>query len=50
MAANDDATQASWILQGRQPVRVVVESLADRAAFEGATDIPVVYIADLAEN
>ena len=50
MAADDDATQVNWILRGRQPMRVVVESLADRGAFEGATDIPVVYNADLAEN
>jgi ferredoxin len=43
----DDAAQTRWILQGRKMTRVVVESLADVAAFERVSDLPVVYLADL---
>jgi ferredoxin len=46
---NDDA-QAKWILQGRKPARIVVESLADRAAFERVCDLPVVHLAELGED
>ena len=44
------ATQAAWILQRRRPARIVVESPADRDAFESVCDIPVVHLADLAED
>jgi hypothetical protein len=49
LAPGDDA-QAKWILQGRKPGRIVVESLADRAAFERVCDLPVVHLAELGED
>ena len=48
--AGDDDAQAKWILQGRQPARIVVEGLADRAAFERVCDLPVVHLAELGED
>lgn len=45
----DDAP-AKWILQGRKPARIVVESLADLAAFERVCDLPVVHLAELGED
>ena len=50
LVAGDDPIQARWILKGRKASRIVVETLADRAAFERVTELPVVHIADLAEN
>ena len=50
LAAGDDATQTKWILQGSKATRIVVETLADRAAFERVSELPVVHVADLAEN
>lgn len=44
-----DIEQAYWIMKGRAVKRVVVEDLADRAAFEAA-GMPVVHIADLADS
>jgi heterodisulfide reductase subunit C len=41
---------AKWILQGRKPARIVVESLADLAAFERVCDLPVVHLAELGED
>jgi hypothetical protein len=49
LAAGDDV-QAKWLLQGRKPARIVVESLADRTAFERVSDLPVVYLAELGED
>lgn len=49
MAAGD-GVQAQWLLQGRKPGRIVVESLADRAAFERVCDLPVVHLAELGED
>lgn len=46
----DDYAQAKWILKGRQPSRIVVESLADRAAFERVCQVPVVHLAELGED
>lgn len=48
-AAGDDV-QAKWLLKGRKPARIVVESLADRAAFERVCDLPVVHLAELGED
>jgi ferredoxin len=48
--AGDDDGQAKWILQGRRPARIVVESLADRAAFRRVCDVPVVHLAELGED
>ena len=48
--SDGDDAQAKWILQGRQPARIVVESLADRAAFERVCDLPVVHLAELGED
>ena len=50
LAAGDDDAQAKWILQGRKPARIVVESLADLAAFSRVCDIPVVHVAELGED
>ncbi len=41
--------EVRWMLQGRRPARIFVESLADRAVFMRACDIPVLHIAELAE-
>ena len=49
-APGGDDAQAKWILKGRQPARIVVESLADRAAFERVCDLPVVHLAELGED
>lgn len=50
VAADGDATQAKWLLQGRRPARIVVESLADRSALQGVTDIPVLHVAELVQE
>ena len=50
LAAGDDTTQAQWLLQGRRPARIVVESLADRAALQRVTELPVVHLAELGED
>jgi NAD-dependent dihydropyrimidine dehydrogenase PreA subunit len=42
------AEQARWILEGRAPTRVVVESEQDRAPFARALRVPVVHLAELA--
>lgn len=45
-----DATEARWMLQGRRPARIVVESLADRAVVAAVTELPVLHLAELAED
>ena len=50
LAAGDDTTQAQWLLQGRKPARIVVESLADRAALQRVSELPVVHLAELGED
>lgn len=50
LAAGGDTTQARWLLQGRTPSRIVVESLADRAAIAGICDVPVLHLAELVAN
>lgn len=47
--ASDEA-EARWMLQGRRPARIVVESLADRAVVAAATELPVLHLAELAEE
>ena len=49
MAPDDDA-QARWMLHGRNIMRIVVESLEDRAAFEKVSDVPVVHLAELVDD
>ncbi len=49
-AADDDGGQARWILLGRKVGRIVVESTEDRAAFEKISRLPVVHLADLADD
>ena len=48
--ARDDTAQTRWILQGRKVARIVVESVEDGDAFANAGEIPVVHLADLAED
>jgi ferredoxin len=50
LTAGDDTTQAQWMMQGRKPTRIVVESLADRAALERVSELPVVHLAELGED
>jgi hypothetical protein len=50
LAAASDAMQAKWLLQGRKPARIVVEDLADRAALQAVCNVPVVHVADLAQD
>jgi len=46
----DDSVHARWILQGRKIARIVVESVKDGAAFERVSAVPVVHLADLADD
>jgi ferredoxin len=46
----DDSGQARWILQGRKITRIVVESTEDGTPFERASQLPVVHLADLADD
>jgi len=48
--AVDDQVQARWILKGRNITRIVVEDLADGDAFSRASTLPVVHLADLADD
>ena len=50
LEAVDDSAQARWILQGRNVARIVVENLEDAAAFAQVCDLPVVHLADLAQD
>jgi len=45
-----DSAQARWLLQGRKIKRIVVESTEDGAAFERVSALPVVHLADLADD
>lgn len=49
LAAADGSAEAAWLLRGRDPQRIVVESAADRVALEAACDVPVVHVAELVE-
>jgi NAD-dependent dihydropyrimidine dehydrogenase PreA subunit len=46
----DDSVQLRWILQGRNVTRIVAEDLQDGAAFAQVTSLPVVHLADLADD
>lgn len=46
----DDAVQARWILQGRSIDRIVVENIEDADAFVKVSGLPVVHLADLADD
>jgi heterodisulfide reductase subunit C len=48
--ASADADQLRWILQGRRISRVVVENVDDRSAFKRAAGVPVVHLAELADD
>jgi NAD-dependent dihydropyrimidine dehydrogenase PreA subunit len=47
---SDASAQVRWILQGRRVTRIVAEGMEDAAAFELASDLPVVHLADLADD
>ena len=46
----DDGVQLRWILQGRSVKRIVVEDCDDGAAFAQVSHLPVVHLADLADD
>ena len=48
--ASADADQLRWILRGRHISRVVVEDADDRSAFERAAGVPVLHVAELADD
>lgn len=48
--APPDGEQLRWILKGRSVSRIVVENLDDRYAFGEITDVPVVHLAELADD
>lgn len=50
LAVGDGGVQAKWLLQGRKPVRIVVESLADRTALQAVSDVPVLHVAELVQD
>jgi ferredoxin len=50
LAQIDDQVQTRWILQGRNVTRIVVESMEDAAAFAQVSALPVVHLADLADD
>ena len=48
--APPDGEQLRWILQGRRVSRIVVENVDDRYAFEQVSTVPVVHLADVADD
>jgi len=50
LMAHDDGAQARWLLHGRSIARIVVESLEDRAVLAKVSDVPVVHLAELADD
>ncbi len=50
LAPIDDSVQLRWLLQGRNVTRIVVEDADDGAAFAQVTSLPVVHLADLADD
>jgi len=47
---HDDDSQARWVLHGRNIARIVVENLEDCIALAKVSNIPVVHLAELAED
>ena len=45
-----DGEQMRWILQGRRVSRIVVENLDDRYAFEQMSGVPVMHLAEVADE
>ena len=45
-----DAEQLRWILQGRRISRIVVENVDDRYAFEQTSALPIMHLADVADD
>lgn len=50
LEAANDSVQTNWILRGRNVARIVVESAEDGDAFAKAGGLPVVHLADLADD
>lgn len=50
LAAANDEGQTRWVLHGRNINRIVVENLEERAALEKASGLPVVHLAELADD
>ena len=50
LTASNDEGQTRWVLHGHRIDRIVVESLEERAALEQASGLPVVHLADLADD
>lgn len=49
-APSDDAEQVRWLLHGRKVERIAVECLEHRAVLEKISGVPVVHLAELAED
>ncbi len=45
-----DREQLGWILQGRRVSRIVVENIDDRPAFERMCTLPIVHLAEVADD
>ena len=45
-----DGEQLRWLLKGRRVSRIVVENMEERGAFEAVCTIPVVHLAELADD
>ena len=50
LQACDDGGQIRWLLQGRKIARIVVEDAADLAPLAQASGLPVVHVAELANE
>lgn len=50
MEAQDDLHHARWVLHGRKVERIVVESMADHALLGKTGAVPVIHLAELADN
>jgi len=46
----DDSVQLRWILHGQNVTRIVAEDVEDGAAFAQISSLPVVHLADLADD